>query len=306
MMIPRAAVAFLGDAMTEPYVITHSDIKSFMECRQAWRWSGWRPPERKSGPLALGNRVHAGLARYEQGYTDALDYYEQLWRLDWPEVEGTFDEDQFLSDVIVGRNCLNGYFDWLAETGADNEYESYSVEETYEADFLNGKVRLRIRPDVIWRQKESGFLVVNDWKTSARVDRDVAGLMKSWQHDVYSIVLSLALSEEIIAESYYTLLKKVKKPTSDMVTRVRVPESFSIPAHRVTQLERVCTEMLSLIARGEQGDFDWAYPMPSDKCAWCDYRKPCDIARGRPEGAQQMLDAEFIKIGRLARYDSLT
>lgn len=293
--------------MTDPYIITHSDIHEYMKCRQKWSWSEYRKPEKKTGALPLGSRVHKAIERFYLDGTDPLTEYERLWKKDWEEeVEGSWAEEQFMEEILIGRNCVTSFLDWLGETGADSEYEVAGVEVLVETPFLGGKVMLRGKIDTLFRRIDNGFLVTNDFKTSARPERDIPALLKSWQHDIYSIIAGRMWPDEVLFGTMYTVLRKVKRigrTTKPMVTRVPVPGSSIIPPHRVAQLERICHEMIALQARDDRL---WAYPSPSDACAWCEYRLPCDLARDDPAAAQDMLTREFVGGHRLERYDGLT
>lgn len=286
--------------MGEIATITHSDLKVFMACRRAWTWSqhDYRLPESPVGPMALGSRVHASLEVYYRDGLDPLAEHERLFREDLDGVTG-WQEDQLYEDVIIGRRCLEAFMEWLATTGADDEYDVVSVEHKVEVPFLDGRAVLLGKIDVLFRRRSNGFLVINDIKTTGRWGANPrAALERSWQHPIYRIALSIAEPDEHIDGAYYTVIKK--KPAQ--VDRFRVPGSAVTRPHVVRQLECVAEAMLDVPDVMSPA----TYPCPGDHCNWCEYRKPCELAQDNQAAAQDLLDREYRSGGkRLRRYDVL-
>lgn len=157
--------------MTQPIIITHSDLSMFLMCRRRWGWSyvqDFQKPESLVGPLALGSRVHASIEEHYRDGTDPVAVHAELARAAVDEAEAAglppWTLDQLYEDIIVGRNCVVAHQDWLEKTGEDSMYEVYAVEDTIEAPILGGRVVLRGKTDVIFRHIEDGRLYVNDLK----------------------------------------------------------------------------------------------------------------------------------------------
>ena len=52
-----------------PIIITHSDIANYLACKRKWGWSyvqDFQRPESRTGPLALGSRVHKAMTRLRE------------------------------------------------------------------------------------------------------------------------------------------------------------------------------------------------------------------------------------------------
>jgi len=294
-------------------VITHSDIKDFLLCRRLWNWAyreDFRVADRKDGALALGTRVHEALEEYYRFGTDPLAEHQRLFERDLETLEDDPDTkpwaiDQLYKDCIVGRNCVTAHQEWLADEGPDDPYDIVAVEETVEAPLLDGRVLLRGKVDVLFREKATGFLVVNDLKTDAGRPGTREQLERSWQHHCYLIALRIMHPELNVTSAHYTVIRKVSRMGSvkgPMVQRWRVPGTTKMAVNKLRQLERICTDMLDLMERVETGGTDSAYPSPNHECPWCDFRQPCEVTDESTEAARAMLDRQFIRGGRHGRY----
>ncbi len=300
--------------MTEPLVITHSDIAAYMKCRRAWVYDfvmDYRKPEVLFGALACGTRIHKALEHYYKTNGDPVAEHERLFRRDHDILEADPDcppwgMDQLYEDCIFGRNAVAAHQDWLETTGADANYSVEAVEQMIEAPMLDGKIMLRGKVDVLFRRLDNGFLVLNDWKSDGGMLGLIEQLERSWQHACYLITLRLLHPDEFVQEAHYTILKKVKNPKrvkTPMVERIRVPGTSRMADNKMRQLEVVLEEMLAAVdTLLIPGNEHHAYPQPSPSCRFCDFKHVCTVAEESTEAAVAMLDAQFVKGGRHARY----
>lgn len=293
-----------------PLFISYSDIDNFLTCRRLWRWDfvdDIRKPESLTNALATGHRVHAGIEHYYRTGNDPTVEHDRLARLALTELEDAeappWEIDKLMESMIVGRNCCKLHHEWLAETGADDEYDVVDVEQVVEAPILDGRVILRGKVDKLFRRKDNGMLVVDDTKTEGSWGGGTRVMMeRSYQHWCYLIALRLSRPDEMVGAAQYTVIRKVKKipstPTTPLVSRFRVPGTTRSTAFKLRQIEAVCGEMLSAIPDG-----DLCYPSPGRACTWCDYRHPCELMDEMPAAAVEMLDRDFSRGGKHARYD---
>lgn len=299
--------------MADALVVTHSDIKEFMLCRRRWYLNyvaDYRKPESLVGALALGTRVHSAIEHYYRTFGDAAVKHEELFRRDLATLEDNPDTpswaiDQLYEDVIIGRHSVNAHQKWLEDTGADEEFEVEAVEETVSAPLLDGMVELRGKVDVLFRRRDNDFLVVNDLKTDGGRPGVQEQLERSWQHHIYLIALTLSKPERIVGEAYYTVVRKLSKPsraTKPQVERHRVPGTTRTAPNKLRQLEVVCAEMLRVRADILEHGLDHAFPEPNHECGYCPYKQPCDLLDESPEAAVEMLEREYIRGGRHGRY----
>lgn len=306
--------------MTEhqPITITHSDIAMFLSCRRKWAWNfvqDFQRPERRSGPLALGSRVHAAVEQYYRDGTDQVEAHDALAKADIAAAEAAGERfmDTLYEDVIVGRNCCISHRAWLEETGADQQFETVAVEKKMEAPILDGRVVLRGKADVLFRDTIGGGLVVDDLKTTSAWQGGLRErLERSYQHHVYIILAELSGAKEdgddFIQGAQYTVVTKHKsasKVGAGAVERFRAPATRRMAKIKLGQIEKICSEMIRVMEEIElEGASSLAYPTPAQECRWCEFKHPCELADESPIAARGMLDAEFTRGNRHKRYTS--
>lgn len=298
-----------------PIIVTHSDLLKFLTCRRQWYYDyvlDFRPPEKLTGPLALGTRVHAALEAFYGGKTDdPVAWIDQKGRedlevLDKAKNVKSWDHSQMYEDMIVGRNCIVLYMDWLERTNADADYKTVSVEEKVETPILGGKAILRGKVDLLHENVMSGILCSNDFKTTSDWSGDLRGqLERSYQHWCYLIALQHNYPDRIVECAQYTVIHKVKKiptgnPKSPLVERFTVPSTRRAIGRKRNQIERIALEMINLQYKEDQSIF---YPSPGRHCTWCDYKTPCDIADDSTESAIALLgNGHYVQGTRYDRY----
>jgi hypothetical protein len=305
--------------MTEvPVIITHSDLKNFLDCRRKWYFDyvlDYRSPEKKTGPLALGTRVHAALEAYYSGETsDPVAWIEEASRNALSDLEADsdampWDISTMYEDIIIGRNCLTLYMEWLEDTDADALYKTVTVEEKVEVPILDGRAILRGKVDHLKEDVTSGIYCAEDFKTTA----DWRGglreqLERSYQHWCYLIAMQHNYPERIVDCAQYTVIHKYKKvpanPSNPPVQRFTVPATRRNLVAKTAQIERIALEMINLRDKTDPAVF---YPSPGQQCAWCDYKQPCEISDESPEAALALLSrGRYVQGTRYDRYKDQT
>lgn len=303
------------------YVITHSDISLYLRCKRSWLWSyiyDRNAPELPIGALALGSRVHVACeALYKAAMAgtqiDAVAYYQLLCAAEIEKCEKSdapgYVLDQLYEDIIIGRNCVEAYVQWLTTSGANHGYLVDGVECKIEAPFLDGRVLLRSKIDLRLRREVDMALVLIDLKTTGLHFGSLRDqLEKSYQLRMYRVVQLLMQPEDRVAAIGYDMIKKVtrKQKGSNMVERFFVPGILHGERAIITHLEGVCSDMIRDIERvvgGEDSD-RVCYPVPGESCKWCEYKHPCMIADENPPAAIELLNDKFPP-GRHARYEDI-
>jgi hypothetical protein len=241
---------------------------------------------------------------------DPLVYHEQLAEYDIAMVEAhgkPWEKDDIYGEIVLSRNCVMLYMDWLERTGADHGTTTLAVEEQIETPILDGRVILRGKTDRRLSKDDSGHQVIEDLKTNGRnLSQVMTELEKSYQGYVYRAI-RMALDPDVhIAASRYRIINKVKnpKPGVEYVTEFSVPGMLRSTPNILRQIEGICSEMLTVIDRvGTLHPDQIMYTTPGEHCAWCAYRNPCLISNGDPVAGAEMLDQLFAP-GRHRRYDS--
>lgn len=292
-------------------IVTHSDIKAYLNCRRSWLWSyvqDFKAPEKRHGALALGSRVHKAEEHYYRTGEDPVAEHDRLARIDveWVEDHGKgWELDDLYEDIIKGRNCVVAHQEWLATTGADSRFEVVDVERVIEVEIIEG-VKLRSKVDVLFREIDTGFLYINDLKTDGGWTGGTREMLeRSWQHTTYGIAATIAYPDEIIDGAFYTVMKKMKRPersSKPLVERWPVPATRRVFKAKKIMLEQICRDMVETMGLIETEGTRHAYPSPGPECRWCDFKHPCEIVDESAMAARSMLDDKFIRGGRHARY----
>jgi hypothetical protein len=301
--------------MSEAIRVSHSDIASFLRCRRQFAWSyidDFREPERLWGPMATGSRVHSAIEQARKTATPIVETHKALAARDEEVLIATrapgWALDDFYENVIMGRNCCIAYERWVETEGP---YDGYDVESEVllEAPILDGRAILIGKADLLLTRRDDGWIFTDDIKTSSTHVRTTLPVIleKSYQHICYQGLAQRMNPEAHIGEAWYTILFKAKNParmTHPMVERFRVPGHISALPNRMRQVETIVADMLALMERRESEGAHVAYPTPGDSCRWCPMRLPCGLVDENPLGARALLDVEFVRGGRHARYDN--
>lgn len=298
-----------------PVIITHSDIQNFLTCRRKWLYDyvlDFRPPEKTTGPLALGTRVHAALEAYYSGQTDdpvawiTKKGLEDMAALEMSDNLMPWDLSNMAKDMVIGENCMVAYMEWLEETNADANYRTVSVEEKVEVPILGGRAILRGKVDLLQEDVSNGLFCVNDFKTYARDDGLREQLERAYQHWCYLIGMQALYPERNVECARYTMLRKVEKfpktLTAPLIQQFNVPATRRNLKTKTAQIERIALEMINLRDKTDPAIF---YPTPGKHCNWCDYRQPCEIADESQEASLQLLrNGKYVSGTRYARYET--
>lgn len=180
--------------------INNSEIETFKECRRKW-YLGYflrydRAEEEYTGPLAIGNATHAILEAYYRG-TTVPNWRERM--RDPKEIE--------LVEIMI-----EGYHEWLEETGADAGLKIEAVEEQLAVPLgvIRGReVSLTGRLDLRFTTPD-GRLYLVDHKTSASFNRTIGDLRMNTQLLRYAIMIHKVYGIHI-SGAIYNILRKVKR-----------------------------------------------------------------------------------------------
>lgn len=309
-----------------PRLVTNGELKSFKSCRRQW-WLAWhrrlRPvaPE-VTGPAPLGTRIHRALAAYYN--PEPQNPFQVLEQTIQEDAERLSEDADLLAELAaeaeLARAMLEGYVEWLSETGADQGLSIMAAETKLEVPFpaipgvhLMGKLDLRVR-----REVDDAKLFL-DHKTVGSFGEATKMLHMDEQMLHYHLLEYLdylnAMGPEEAAHAprtdggLYNMLRKVKRT-------VRAKPPFFERAevrHNVSELRayytRVYGEVLELmrteerLAAGEDHHVV-AYPSPTRDCTWkCAFFAVCPIIDENPVAAESMLSDWFTTANPLDRYD---
>src|SRR5574339_953139 len=111
-------------------------MRAWQTCQRGW-WLGYYRQLRRKYDLpklpTIGTFFHGGLERYYKGEDpDPVAFtMEQMAHLiaDYPDYADVITESGEMAAIM-----LEGYFDWLEDTGADENLEVVGAEETVQVE----------------------------------------------------------------------------------------------------------------------------------------------------------------------------
>lgn len=304
--------------------ISQSDLKDFQRCkRRYWLRHVRRLAPRLHGPvgpLQSGTRVHEALEAFyqpdmsldprqalENAINEALSEYATACKAIDVEPD-PFVLDKFKKDTDLERAMVEGYFEWLADTGADAYLKVIAAEE-----------QISVTSDQIGAEMGQPFVVVG--KLDARVLDEVTGftqfvdhktvqnfaqLLPTLQGDAqmlhYHLLLSILHPNQHVDGALYNMLRKVKRgPRSKPPYYQRetiIHNADEVESYRL-RLIGLITNVIEFEQRvsqlGELGVKMFAQPTVTRDCSWdCDFFDICGMFDdgSRVEAAVQELFEE--------------
>lgn len=250
----------------------------------------------------MGDRVHRALAEwYVPGNSrkDPRQALEELITQDIAAVMASYADDETLSGLLIAMNkdaaleraMIEGYVQWLEETGADADYDVLAS-ETYQDSLLQGvagrnsvSVYIIAKLDAKVRRRSDGVLRYVDHKTVADFNSKTQGLAIDEQMLWYGLIEILTNTPlgERSGGAIYNMLRRVKrtmKAKPPFYERAEVLHNRYQIERFYRQLWGTIRDLLDLERRLDQGSdhHEVAYPNPLGDCSWsCDYRVICPL-----------------------------
>lgn len=288
---------------------SHSELKDFQRCKRRWylRHVCRLAPKLVGpvGPLQSGTRVHAALESYYTPGNDAdprevlegvlkdahKDYIDRCDEID--QQPDQFVLEQFKKDAELERAMIEGYFQWLEESGADAHLTVIAAEEqvlvTSEqlgAEFMKPFVVVA-KLDARVFDETTGFMQLMDHKTVQNFAQMLPTLQSDTQMLHYHLMLSILYPDKQVDGALYNMLRKVKRG------KTAKPPFFmrETIVHNAAEVESYRLRMLGLIANifelearietlsdGDLGVKMFAQPNPTRDCSWdCSYVDVCPL-----------------------------
>lgn len=291
LAIPRLAyntATIRETSMTEPLVVSQSEITTWQRCKRKWNLEYYRKLHKIDDPpvgnLALGTRVHAALAAYYGEGKDLLVVHKELCEADVPLIAGTPFEAEFYADAELGAIMLEGYLDWITETGEDASFTVIGTEKKVEIPLLDGAVTFKGTLD-LRLQHINGSRLFMDHKTTDSISRGKAMLEMNQQALSYGVIERTLLDPgEWSSGAIWNFLRKVKR------TKAAKPPFYEravinmnddqLRAHW-THLHANILDIMAARRRLDSGS-DWhavCPPTPTSDCVWqCSFASICVMA----------------------------
>lgn len=288
--------------------VSPSEIAKFRRCRRSW-WiryhQGWGldPASAPATSVALlGTRIHAALEAY-YGYD--IDPLSALGVIYDNEVAQRPDaEPELRAEYDWAHTMIDGYLDWAAENGIDQEYDVVEVERAIEVPILLSSGEMAVvtgKLDQIVRRKMDDALCLRDWKSVGTLHK-ADMLLLDEQMRIYSALLSIASDGMRVDGALYTMLlrsKRTARARGPFYEQVHINYNHAEHVSMMQRVKGVLDDMERVYRQLSTGLVDHrvaAYPNPmTDRCGWdCDFKLVCPMYddNSRIEDAMR---ANFVK-----------
>lgn len=313
--------------------VSNSELQTYKRCKRKWWLKYYRQLKLRAvnpmGALATGTRVHRALAGLYvpdgEPRQDPRNVLERAIVEDWTAyVTGCRESGRqpdelvskrFTADTQVERAMVEGYVDWLEETGSDFGLRVIAPETYLEApldlhDETLPLVKLIGKLDVrVVREVDNARLFI-DHKTAKSLTEAQSTLLMDEQMLFYHLIEWLSdIESERCDGALYNMLRKVKRgPTAKAPFYERVEVRHNkreLEAFRLRLIGTI-TDLLWTAHQLEAGEDPRiaAYPTPTKNCSWdCEFRAVCPLFDDGSR-AEDMINSIYVTQNPLAYYES--
>lgn len=315
--------------MREVLRLSNSEMADWRRCRRRWYLGTYRRLTKRldalpGSPLSTGDLVHQSLAAYYNGQgggpkVDPVAFVNEHAAAEskaHPTLVDAIEKERELAVIM-----LEGYFEWLAETGADAELKVLGVET--EVDVLvvpagpdGREVRLISKLDVPVMRESDGARLALEHKTVASLDQPLPLLKIDSQMLTEHLARFMHLQEEgatadqALSQAHgilYNMLRKVKR-----TARANPPfYGRETIRHNLEELRNHWRHVLA-IARDIQQAEDRldageshqtvCPPSPRRECTWdCDFFRVC-VMHDDGSNVEGAIEAMYEERDPLERY----
>lgn len=312
--------------MMKELKISNSELRTFKACRRRWYLTYFRelglPEEDRAptGALQLGGRVHDALKAMYEDKMNGLVRLQQIYE----EAKKKWADDpeallELAKEYDLAAAMIEGYIEWLSDTGADSGYEIVEVEQALEVPFGQWPehgftVTLRGKLDARVTRKSDGARLFIDHKTVGNFAEPAKILHLDEQMRFYHLLEMLdALLRTGDAPpkptdgGIYNMLRKVKR-----TARAKPPFYDRLEArHNTTEIQNMWYRVLGEVEdimrvrneldRGENHQ-RVVYPNPGRECTYmCPFLAVCPLMDDGSD-SERMLANEYIHVDPHERY----
>ncbi len=321
--------------MTEPIEVSdlvlsvsQSELRMWRDCKRKWYLTYYlglkRRTEAAASDMNLGTRIHKALECYYRDGSDPLyaldliynaveeeylphsigDYgYEE--ELQYPRGRSALDDERQMANIMV-----EGYMEWIAETGIDSDLEVISAEEDLRVPGPVAGTELRCKLDLRVRRKSDGARLFLDHKTMATFKAAQSVLHIDGQMRFYALMEKLAGREAWTDGGLFNCLRRVKRTArSRPPYYVREPVKYTADDLRsewlrtAAQLTEIVNTRAALDAGGDHRYL--VYPSPMRDCSWkCSFFNMCALMDDGSDWQGMVLN-EFVAADPYAYYNDI-
>lgn len=300
--------------------LSNSEMGAWRRCPRKWYLATYRRLKPKAGEkpgssLHIGNTVHDALAAYYGDRTDPVAFAQGA--LDFEAAAQPEFTDEYRKTRELVTAMLEGYIEWLAETGADGDLRLLGAEKMVEVPLVEG-VNLLSKLDAPVERISDGARLALEHKTVSSLDQPLPLLKIDTQLLTEHLARFLhartegASNEEAYDQCHgvlYNMLRKVKRTASakpPFYDRIDVPHNIHELRSHWRHVLALAREIQDATARLDAGEEHHTVcpPSPRRDCTWdCPFFKVCVMADDGSdfEGA---LSALYEERDPLERYEN--
>lgn len=304
-----------GDSMGLDLSMSNSELTTWQWCKRKWMLKYYnqlsvKPKDESStGVMHLGTRIHVAL-EYKYGWdADPLEVlsivYKHEKQYQSPEVI-----EELTKEHQLAVKMIEGYLEWLDETGADEDLEVVSTERDVAVEGPHG-VTLRARLDMRVRRRSTGTVKFVDHKTVGDFNGKLATLEKDPQMRFYTLIDMLeALQgrrEERSEGGMFNMFKRSKRTARakpPFYDRVEADYNEETLRSVYFKIHSVIGEIVEARRRLDAGEDHRvvAYPNAGPDCSWkCEFASLCPLM---DDGSywREMAASEYVQADPYAYY----
>lgn len=311
--------------MSDARRITNSEVKTWKRCRRKWYLGQFRGlrmmRENPVSAAKLGTVFHDALAAHydpndPRHPLEVVGYYAETDVIEAGEDASLVKKIRAQEELVSAM--VEGYLEWLQETGEDEDLEVVSVESSVEVplrevvDPLGRPVTLLGKKDLRVRNRQSGLLSFMDHKSVDDFSR-INLLHLDVQMKLYVLLDVLEQVEAgetpVFTEAaLYNMARKVKRSArAKPPFFMREPVRFNAATIRSfwRTLHSDVREILAAEATLSDGadHRDVCSPNPTRDCSWeCPFLAICGAVDEDPKAAEAVISSYYEVGNPLARY----
>lgn len=288
--------------------VSNSELTTWQDCKRRWMLRyylrlGKRPElESPVGVMHLGSRLHVAL-EYMYGWdADPHEVLKIVYRAAKENQPDTV-VDKLTKEHELADKMIEGYVEWLRDTGADEGLTVVSTERDVTVDGPHG-VKLRARLDSRVRRDSDGAIRFIDHKTTGDFTKLAATLEINSQSRFYALVDKLEAEQSGSGDrtdgGLFNMIKRTKRTARAVppfYARQEIVYNDETLRSVWLKVSAVIGEILEARERLDAGEDHRhvTYPSPSFDCDWkCDFASICPLM---DDGSrwEDMSRAEFIE-----------
>lgn len=268
-----------------------SAVRKFKRCpRSFWlsygtgTGNGVEPAPNPEQPLTgqrdTGTLTHLGVAALYRGE----DWRETLFREQHEHEKLGPLSPEWVKVYELANRMVEGFEQWRDETGADAQEEVLHVEQRWRihaGTFHGDEVYITIGPDLVVRNKVTGLITVDDWKTVASLEPpatlafDDQKLTYGWGLEAHG------LKPHTFRHTQLKKVLRTSRAKPPFYARHEVTYSEDQRELHARHLRGTISRMVAsaqAVEADPDAHHDWLYPTPNRDCSWdCDFVRLCPM-----------------------------